>query len=323
MLRRSNSSNPVHRAARRLAHAFMGLVLLCPAMVVATDRATPAPTQDGFISGTFEGRGYGIYIPPSVITPAPAVFVLHGGGGNGEIIRSYSGFDAQARSHRVVAVYPNGAATFWNDGRESQEVVKSSADDVQYLSGLIDGLAARHLIDPSQVYLIGISNGGGMALRMACEASERIAGIGVITTKQLQNVDCSRVTPTPAAFFFGTEDKVSPHDGRVKGDEGLWGNKGKTYSAEATLALWKTFNRCTGGARSVTLDADPDDDTVVYRHIYEGCAAPLAYYEIAGGGHSWPGSPAKIRNPLTNYVLGTVSYEINANEEALKLWFRR
>ena len=328
MLRRSNLEPSSYSAIsgvklKRILSLGLLAIFIGIRAASAESNSTDAPKESSYVTSTFQGREYGIFTPTSATAPTPAVFVLHGGGGNADIIRRYSGFDVQAQRYGILSVYPNGTDGFWNDGRESQDVIKSTADDVGYLSGLIDHLVRQKIIDPARVYFIGISNGGGMALRMACEAPERVAGIAVIATKQLQNLNCSRVNPTPAAFFFGTDDKVSPHEGRVNGDEGLWGNKGKTYSAEKTLALWRSYNHCTGEATSITLDADPKDDTVVHRRAYNDCMAPLAYFEIVGGGHSWPDTPSANRNPAINYVLGTVSHEINANEEALKLWLGR
>src|SRR5262249_21993528 len=52
--------------------------------------------------------------------------------------------------------------------------------DDQFLLDLADHLSAIGLVDRRRVYIAGISNGGIMALQMACSHAERIAGIAVI-----------------------------------------------------------------------------------------------------------------------------------------------
>lgn len=52
--------------------------------------------------------------------------------------------------------------------------------DVQFLSALIDRLEAAYTIDPLRIYANGMSNGGAMALALACTLADRIAAVGTV-----------------------------------------------------------------------------------------------------------------------------------------------
>ena len=52
-------------------------------------------------------------------------------------------------------------------------------DDVAFLTLLVADVAKAYAVDPNRVYAAGHSNGGIMALRLACEASDVFAAVGV------------------------------------------------------------------------------------------------------------------------------------------------
>jgi len=270
---------------------------------------------------TFDGRDYDLHVGRNTDAGAPAVFLLHGGKSNGKSLRKLIQFDELADEYGVVAVYPSSPDTYWNDGREAELGTEAGRDDAKYLARLVQHLADRGIIDRDRVYFAGISNGGGMSIRMACEYPELVAGIAVVATKLFRPFRCSNYEPVPTLFFHGTEDPISPHEGRKTGREGRgWSDKGKTHSSRRTIEIWKDLNQCGGTRRQIKIDSLPNDETSVRLTAYNTCSAPLQYYEITGGGHTWPGARAPERRFLRR-LLGPTSQEINAGLEALKLWF--
>lgn len=171
---------------------------------------------------------------------------------------------------------------------------------MNFLSALIENAVERGLADPTRVYLIGHSNGGGMAMRMACDRPDLVAGIGVVATKVLEAYPCTGGAPVPAIFFHGTDDRIAPHEGR----EG--GRLGDTYSSVDSLAIWAERNGCARPGEVQHVDARPGDGTSLEIVNYRGCDAPLTYVVIEGGGHGWPG--AARGGPLS----GRITREINA-----------
>jgi polyhydroxybutyrate depolymerase len=115
---------------------------------------------------------------PAPRTRAPTVIVLHGALISAEYTRSWYGFAEAAARKGFAAVFPRGTNMLWNDGRDTTWT--SGADDVGFLRRLVRELVGRGTADPARIYLVGVSSGGMMTLRMLCETSEAFAGAGVI-----------------------------------------------------------------------------------------------------------------------------------------------
>ncbi len=236
--------------------------------------------------------------------PAPLIIAMHGFLGTSSSMRRKTQFDMLARSNGFSVAYPEGIGRRWNDGRSPD----NSVDDVAYLSALISSLVADGRADPERIYLAGHSNGGGMAMRMACDRPDLIAGIAVVATKTPSAYQCREGRPVPAIFFHGTLDPVAPHQGRAA-DHRLGG----TLSAESTLSLWSGRNRCGGAGQSQFIDSR-QDGTLAEILQYTGCRAPLTYVLIEGHGHAWPGA-----GPRLPRLQGPATQEVDA--AMLAWWF--
>jgi len=295
----------------------LGLIAWAAILVLAAC----APRADGSAE-TFQGRAYTVHVGAGAARPAPMVLMLHGGRSNGETLRRFTGFDRIADRYGVVAVYPTAPGGAWNDGRGVALADEAGRDDAGYFVRLAEHLAAQGLVDSNRVYAAGISNGGGMAMRLGCQRPGAVSGIAVIATKRAPALDCSAYRPVPTLFFHGTEDRIAPHDGRPTGTEGLGRrNTGRALSADATVAGWARMNRC-GRANETRRDQVAGDGTSLIIRRFGGCAAPLVGYEIVGGGHTWPGG-AEINRPILRRLVGRTSREVNAGVAALRLWLGR
>ena len=125
-----------------------------------------------------------IPIDYNTATRYPLLIVLHGFGADGNIQALYMGLDTRVDSKQIIMVTPDGTLNsdgrrFWNATEAccARTPEEQMIDDVAYVSGLIEEAAATYSIDPTRVGLIGHSNGGFMALRMACEASELVTSV--------------------------------------------------------------------------------------------------------------------------------------------------
>jgi len=163
------------------------------------------------------------------------------------------------------------------------------------------------------VFVGGIANGGMMAMRLACEHPERIAGIAVVAANQPVGIDCQPAIPVPAVFFHGTKDRFVPYGG---GDILQWANidRGKVLSARETVSLWRHIDGCSGEARRLRLaDASGRDGRVIEKITYEPCAgAPVQHFVTRGGGHAWPGAK---QGPAGDAILGPAGSDLDASKE--------
>lgn len=262
------------------------------------------------------------FVPDGADSRTPVVIVLHGGGGSGPQVRRSSGFDSLAAEAGVIALYPSGPRRSWNDGRFPHQ----TRDDVAGILAALDAVLAQGLGDPAQVYVIGHSNGGGMAMRLACEVPERFAAIAVIATKTLLAAPCAHGEgrPIPALFIHATADPLAPNDGRLLNDPDpaiaeLARRLGEARSAAQTLHFWSVRNGCAPEPQVWMMDPDPTDDVSVQVFDFVACQRQLRWILIDGGGHAWPGRPPAR---LLRRLLGDepAVRDIEAGAAALTFW---
>ena len=314
-------------SARLRGGAALLAVLLCPfafGAITASDGCTAVNRREG---RTLESRCYSIevaglartfrlYAPAGHPGPLPLLLVLHGGGGGGGNMEwlTRQGLNRIADRDGALIAYPDGIGKGWNDGRGDlkSKAAQQNVDDVGFLRALPRQIATSFPVDPQRVYATGISNGGLMSYRLACDASDVFAAVAPVAASmsELLAPRCAPSRPVPMAIFNGTDDPIMPwNGGEIKV---LWAARGKVLSTAATVARWMELDRCgplyqAGGL----LDTVPDDDTAVLRQSAQ-CAghAAIDLYEIRGGGHTWPGGEPY----LGKWLVGRVSREIDANE---------
>src|SRR6185312_7796791 len=128
-------------------------------------------------------RTYYYYVP-KVVSPAkkvPLLFVLHGAGGNGEQISNFTKYKAIADKDTFIVVYPSGYKKHWNDGRDADfESHTMNIDDVGFIDTLITIFQNKYSIDSKRIYATGLSNGGFMCFRLACELNDKITAIAPV-----------------------------------------------------------------------------------------------------------------------------------------------
>jgi len=125
-----------------------------------------------------------VYLPanydPSV--PAPLFTLLHGYGLDRDIDGDYFKMHAATSKVGMIFLMPNGirnavGSRFWNATDACCDIFANGRDDSKWIIGLVDEVSARYKIDQDRIYFAGHSNGGFMSHRMACDHSDRIAGI--------------------------------------------------------------------------------------------------------------------------------------------------
>src|SRR4051812_40864226 len=169
-------------------------------------------------------RYYHLYLPVNYNReqPIPLLLALHGGGGDGNsMIKLTNGeFNRLADEHNFMVCYPDGIAKKWNDGR-FQALRGRSVDDVGFIAGLIDSLAGGYAVDVEHVFVTGMSNGGHMAYRLACDLYDQIAGIAPVAALMPDNLEqaCKPPRPMPVLIIAGTDDTLVPYRGGAVGGQ--------------------------------------------------------------------------------------------------------
>ena len=273
-------------------------------------------TLAGARAGEFEGREFVLGGAPSG-GRGPLVIALHGMGGSGPHLRDSANFGDIAPG--VTIAYPTAPGGVWNDGRfafidRPAAQRRAGRDDVTWLIGL-----ARHL-GHERFYLIGHSNGGGMAVRMACDAPDHVLGLANVAAKMFIDFECRSTAPVSVVLFYGTDDRVSPHSGRPTGMEGVFNvDVGRGHDAETSVGYWQERKRCAGAATEWA-DPDPQDGVHLRIHRYQDCAASLVYYEMVGAGHGLPGGDP-VKGSRLRRVIGEPIRDVSVADAVAGIWF--
>ena len=262
---------------------------------LATSTTTSAPTStttapratSSLTLGT-EGRPAQLVAPAEVTGLAPLVVLLHGYGSTAERHDRYLGVTEQAATRGLYVLLPNGTAEasgkqFWDATTACCNFTGTGVDDVGYLRGLIDEAVAKRPIDPKRVYVLGHSNGGFMAYRLACEIADKVTAIAVLAGSDLPRAgQCTPSRPVSVLHLHGTADPLVAYAG---------GRFTDTFpGALEVMARWAARDGCaptpTAGP---TLDLDgglPGAETKVT--TYDGCDAGIDVQldSIVGGVHS-------------------------------------
>ncbi len=287
------------------------ITVLCFFMLMAySGQAGAAPNGLTASKTTIDGeiRNYWTYIPSGMdqSKPAPLLFVLHGSAGSGEDMMAVTqrGFEQLADKEKFVVIYPDALERRWNEQG-------GTVNDAGFLLTIVDQLAAAHIIDRRQVYVVGISNGGMMAQRMACEYSDRVAGIATIAGSLPEKLasTCKPSNAVSVMIIHGTEDPIVPwNGGAVAGFEEF----GKVLSVRATVEFWSKNSRCSGKTVVVQQpDLDRQDGTQVRQEAFLHCSdkKEVLLVEVQGGGHTWPGG----YQYLPERFIGKTSRDIDAS----------
>jgi polyhydroxybutyrate depolymerase len=211
------------------------------------------------IGAAKESRQYDL-INASVPRPAPLMVALQCYGCPTSFLPERLGLEALARKHGVVVAVPSAnidsrGSPFWNATDACCDFDGRKPDDVGYVLGVIRELVARGVADPKRVYLVGFSNGGFLAHRIACDHASEIAAIVSIGAGGPSV--CKPSTPVSILEVHGNGDTVVPSAGGRLG-RGL-PNVGTFPSLRAALDAWATVDGCgapdAGGRRACTRGA--------------------------------------------------------------------
>ncbi len=245
----------------------------------------PAQTTTINVGGV--DRTYTVRLPSTYTgaTPLPLVVAMHGGFGSGTQLENQSLLTVKAEQEGFIMVYPDGLGgalniRTWNAGGCCGYAMNNNIDDVGFIDAMLDALIAAHNIDTQRIYATGMSNGGFMSYRLACELSHRIAAIAPVAAS-MTIVACQPVRPVPVISFHSYQDSSVPYLG------GVGGGVSNHYNSpqDSVLNAFAAHAGC-----SVLNDTLQHDNTMTVIRWHEcECNAEVITYRTQDGGHSWPG----------------------------------
>lgn len=230
-------------------------------------------------SGGYQ-RTYRIHVPADYhpFAPTPVILTFGGRGESSTTIEGYTGFD----NLNAIAVYPDGLPSDNGETAWEGAPYQPPADDVLFVSDLLNQLQATLCVDPTRIYADGKSNGGGFTALLACQLDHRIAAFGMVSGAfyPQSTIGCTPGTPVSLVEFHGTADTVINYNGASS-------RQGSTLPAITDWVRgWADHDRCAATPTSTNIGTD------VVKFTYTGCArfSSVEHYRVIGGGHTWPGA---------------------------------
>ena len=270
-----------------------GLLAWCAASVAAAQAVPVLPAGSHELQLRHDGRerGFIVHVPKAYRAnrPAPLVLALHGGGGSMEVMaqdRLY-GLVSQSEASGWIVVFPNGFSRLggklatWNAGICCGAARERGSDDVGFLRAVVAEVQRRVAIDPQRIFATGMSNGGMMSYRLACEASDIFRAIAAVAGTD-GTTDCRPGRPVPVFHLHAKDDDRVLFNG---GSGSASDTHANFVSVPATVDKWARLNACSGPTQTVLQRPG------VTCEVRSGCAggAEVRLCVTDSGGHSWPG----------------------------------
>jgi polyhydroxybutyrate depolymerase len=238
-----------------------------------------------------------VYLPADYDAMAdyPLLVLLHGGAGDGLKVLDQTGFRAAADAHKIIVAAPDGVAHNWNDGRGTTDAELQGVDDVGFMRALVAQMIYDYPVMLGRSYAAGVSNGGIMCFRLACEAADVFAAVCPVVASIAADVNGAPAEPIGIMCIQGTADPFIPIDGgdtHHKTFSNL-GDGGIVDSAKATRTRFAGANGCKRIAQVTKPAPTVNDGTKVTTYKHLDCASGVAveYHIVDGMGHCWPPYP--------------------------------
>lgn len=237
-------------------------------------------------------RTYAIVAPAFQQPGAGVLLVFHRSQSSGSEMRRIVGgvLERIAERDNVIVVYPDGYEGHFNDCRRvaPYSARALAVDDTGFARHIVERLVAARAVDARRVYALGDSNGAHMAIRLALEAPELVAGIVAIGAgvPAADNMDC-RAGGAPirrVVLVAGTEDPINPYEGGRVTLFGF-GNRGDVLSAQES-AEW--FAGELGGGTTVASAPMVASGLTARHQDWMASDRRVRLFTIEGGGHTIP-----------------------------------
>lgn len=273
------------------------------------------PKRPNVISVTLtrpEGKRHYLMAAPAQAPSGkpPLVIVLHGKGSSAEQVLGMkfppsplSMWLEIAEREQLVVVAPDGGKGSWNDGFVSN-ARNANKDDVGFVSAIIDQAIAESDVDPTRVYVIGVSKGGMMAFRLAAEIAPKLAAFATVLASMPERSSCweGPKAALSALIIASTKDPFIPYNG---GKFMYTLGVGPMISIDECARVWRELAGLSGEP-IVTSFAHHDarDPTCATSFLWGADPDKLqvGLFKIENGGHTEPSKLKRYPRLLTRLI---------------------
>jgi len=248
----------------------------------------------------------------------PLVINIHALGSYDLFQQIYTNFDEIADEEKFVVVYPNGHASArvatknpgplgktFNAGGCCADAchTEPKIDDIGFFRKLVEHIKTEmpknhnFEIDTQRIYATGMSNGGFMTNRVACEMSDIVAAVvpvaGPLMNEKADGTDkfmwtsdpflCAPGRPVPLMHLHSREDPIVPFNGSTQ--------FGFPAIESSSIKKWKSINGVADAEPVVTYDEDITKCT----SYGPGTDASVTLCVMESNLHCWPGKDLPLQ----------------------------
>lgn len=308
----------------RIGFAGRLLVLCMLALGVMVQPASASEMAKESISVLGVERHYLAQLPSTTSAAERSlILLLHGHGGSAAQLVGLNDRTAPFKpwipiAEREQAVLIAADGTIGPDGKQGWNDLRGvagnpSTDDLAFIRALITRAVQQQGVAHKKVYIVGISNGGHMALRVALQAPEIVAGIGVVAAAMPAGIELPQLRESVSvALMNGTRDRLMPFRGGK-----MARGRGVVLSTNDSTEFWVRSNQCQQPGQTKRYDnLSRKDRSRVVRTLYQQCesGAKVAMFEVRGAGHSTPSVSERYKR---GYLLltGRQNWDIESADE--------
>lgn len=234
--------------------------------------------------------------------PRPLVVMLHGGMGGPWQVERTSGWNEEAKRRGWLVAYPAGVGIFegkdagrtWNAGRCCGAAQRRGADDSGFLADVIAHAQEKWGVEQAgsapAVLVTGMSNGGMMTHRFACERPGLLIAAAPVSGSF--ESDCKPVGGVFVLAVHGELDKSVPLEGGAPtgGLQAALGQRVDRSSFSHGIEAWARANGCKG---------DVPRQWKAGSWFAKGCSAGgVSAVVIPAHGHVWPYGQTRRDEPF-------------------------
>ena len=218
----------------------------------------------------------------------PLVVALHGYTSSGLGVSGFFDLIDSVHENGHLLLRPDGTISatgqrFWNATDACCNIWEQEVDDVSWLTSLINEAITYHGADPEGIIIVGYSNGGFMAHRMACERGDMLRSIiSLAGATHYDFNDCPNTGYPNVLQIHGTSDSVIFYDGgAILGDN--------YPAASQTVFSWANRSGCDLTYTEINqldlISPRGVNDTNEYEHLNCSSGNRVSLWEIPNGSH--------------------------------------
>lgn len=290
---------------------YFGVMRLLIALLLSMAYSAAAGQETFIFEHDGLQREYILYTPDGNTDGMPLVFNLHGYTSNATQQMIYSNMNEVADAEGFAVCYPQGTLDEFDFAHWNSSLEDGVIDDVGFLMELALSLQEAYGFDPQRTFTCGFSNGGFMSYSLSCAGPTIFRAMACVagSMTQVEFDNCYGAASVPVFIIHGNLDPIVPYNGSEILPEG-WGS---SMPVEDVVELWVTENNyCDDLSSTPMANINLLDLCTVIMNVYSNCLSgnEVWFYEVEGGGHTWPGA-------FPTVIVGATNQDFDASQ---RIW---